>query len=87
MALIILPIALGIAAVVTMIAATFLLINGRSLLRMWRGMGEPGPKVRVAQTWHTPDGHIRVALIVFLLGTLACLGVYVTAIMIAGNAA
>jgi hypothetical protein len=74
------PIALALAAIVTMAAMIFLLINGRSVIRLFVGRREAGPKVRDARTWRTPDAQVRLALGAFIVGTLACLAIYTGAI-------
>lgn len=72
--------ALGIAIIVTMLSALYLLINGRAVVRLFRNDREAGPKVRDAATWRTPRAQVRIALAAFVVGTLACLGIYIFAI-------
>ncbi len=69
---------LAIAAIVTMIAGTFLLINARAVIRLFRPMREAGSKEPMS--WKTNRRQIIAALWAFCMGLAATLAIYVVAI-------
>lgn len=66
---------LGVAALVTLAAMIYLMINARSVALLFRKAGlEPGPGRRVAS-----KRAVIIALLAFNLGWIACIAIYWTA--------